>query len=299
MKAFNIFRIALLTSVVSISLANCVVIRPGEVGFKTTLGRLHPRVLSQGSHGLNPFISKVIRFDTRAQEFSDNLHLPTKEGLEIIAEVTFMHHLMADSALYIYKHFGLDRYESLVRNTYIATAREITAHYYAKDLITQREDLEKAIHEKLASSLSKHGIVIDVVLVRDIELPEGILAAINNKVKSEQASLQAQFDIEKQRKELDFSIEAQRKQADFSIEKQKKEAERTVIEAEANAKKTVIEAEAMKKAQTIIDSSLSEKQLRLKSLEVTKTLAGSNNTKVIITDGKNPMILNGLGKENP
>lgn len=278
-------------------LQSCAVIRPGEVGIKTTLGRASSGVLAQGAHGFNPFISRVIRIDTRAHEYSDNLHLPTKEGLEITAEVTFMHHLMADSAMYIYTHFGLETYESLVRSTYIATSREITAHYFAKDLILQREDLERAIHDKLVSSLSSHGIVIDAVLVRDIMLPPGILAAINEKVKSEQASLQAQFDIEKQRKELDFNIEAQRKQAQFLIEKQKMEAERIMIEANANAKKTVIEAEAMKKSQAIIDSTLSEKQLKLKGYEVTKGLVQSGNSKIIITDGKNPVILNGLGKD--
>lgn len=298
MKHNLFFRIGIFLFL-GISLSRCVIIHPGEVGFKTTLGKLHKSVLSQGAHGLNPFFSSIIKFDTRAQEFSDNLHLPTKEGLEITAEVTFMHHLLADSALYIYRHFGLAAYESLVRNTYIATAREITAHYYAKDLITQREDLEKAISEKLVSSLQRHGIVIDVVLVRDIELPAEILAAINSKVRSEQASLQAQFDIEKQRKELDFNIEAQRKQAAFSIEKQKMDAQSIIIAAEANAQKLVIEAEATKKAQAIIDSTLTDKQLKLKSLEVTKALVGNSNSKIIITDGKNPVVLNGLGKDNP
>lgn len=123
--------------------------------------------------------------------------------------------------------------------------------------------------------------MIEAVLVRDIELPNEILQAIKDKVKSEQASLQAQFDIEKQRKELNFNIEAQQKQTDFAILKKQKEAEMMIIEATA-----------IKRSQQIIDSSLSEKQMRYKSLDITKNLVASPNAKIIITDGKSPILIN-------
>ncbi len=265
----------------SILFTHCTIVRPGKVAIKSRFGKVNSDILLPGFHGFNPFTNTITTFDTRVQEYSSNLHLPTKEGLEITAELTFLQHIVPDSVPSMFKRFGLKYKESLIVNTYIATSREITAHYFAKDLITQREELEKAITDKLTQSLGKYGIVIEAVLVRDIELPNEILQAIKDKVKSEQASLQAQFDIEKQRKELNFNIEAQQKQTDFAILKKQKEAEMMIIEATA-----------IKRSQQIIDSSLSEKQMRYKSLDITKNLVASPNAKIIITDGKSPILIN-------
>jgi len=98
-------------------------------------------------------------------------------------------------------------------------------------------------------------------LLKDIILPPALSQAIMDKVNAEQASLQMEF----------------------LITKQKKEAERLIIEAQG-----------IKIAQTIIDSSLSNKMLQYKNLEIMKGLITSPNAKVIITDGKST-ILNSIG----
>ena len=54
----------------------------------------------------------------------------------------------------------------------------------------------------------------------------------------------------------------------------------------------MIEAEAIKKQQAIINSTLNDLLIKYKSLEITRELVNSKNTKVIITDGKSPVIVN-------
>jgi prohibitin 1 len=58
---------------------------------------------------------------------------------------------------------------------------------------------------------------------------------------------------------------------------------------EAERKK--IEAEGLRDAQKIISEGLNEFFIKWKSLEVFKQLAGSSNSKVVITDGKTPMLI--------
>lgn len=69
-------------------------------------------------------------------------------------------------------------------------------------------------------------------------------------------------------------------QMEFVIQKQQKEAERVYIEAEG-----------VKRAQEIIDASLTDRLLQYNQIQVMKSLVTSPNTKVIVTDGKTPMIL--------
>ena len=70
---------------------------------------------------------------------------------------------------------------------------------------------------------------------------------------------------------------------EFVIDLQKKEAERKIIEAEG-----------IKKAQEIINSSLSDKLLQYNHIEMLKSLSSSPNAKIIMTDGKMPMLTNDI-----
>ncbi|MCL6103898.1 MAG: hypothetical protein M1292_15680 [Bacteroidetes bacterium] len=81
--------------------------------------------------------------------------------------------------------------------------------------------------------------------------------------------------------EAELEVAKQRIALDFVIEKQKKESERLLIESEA-----------IKKSQDILNSSLTDKLIQFKALDITKDLVKSPNAKIIITDGKSPVILN-------
>jgi prohibitin 1 len=150
----------------------------------------------------------------------------------------------------------------MVLSNFRATAREISSRYTAKELYsTERQKVENAIAEELVRHIGPAGFVVDAVLLKDIDLPPQMMQAIEQKVTAEQAALQMEF----------------------VIEKQKKEAERMIIEAEG-----------VKKAQEIINSSLTEKQLQYNQIQMLKGLVNSPNTKIIITDGRGgqQMLLN-------
>lgn len=236
----------------------CAIIRPGEIGIKQTLGRLHTNPLAQGVNFYNPFGSKVIRINVRIVECFNNLPLPTKEGLSVNTEISLLYHVKPDSATQVYQKFGTNYQEVAVLSNFRATAREISARYFAKELYaTERDKVEKAIAEELSSHIARYGFVVDAVLLKDIILPPQMVQAIQDKVNAEQAALKMEF----------------------VIQQQKKEAERKIIEAEG-----------IKKAQDIINSSLSDRLIQYNNIEMMKSLAQSPNSKIIIMDGKSPVL---------
>lgn len=236
----------------------CAIIRPGEIGIKQTLGRIRGRELRQGVNFYNPFASKVIRINVRIVESFNNLPLPTKEGLSVNTEISLLYHVKPEAANEVYLKLGSNYEEVMVLSNFRATAREISARFYAKELYaTERSKVETAIAEELSQHISKYGFVVDAVLLKDIILPPQMVQAIQEKVNAEQSALKM----------------------DFVIQLQKKEAERKIIEAEA-----------IKKAQDIINSSLTDKQLQYNHIEMLKSLSTSPNSKIIITDGKSPLM---------
>jgi prohibitin 1 len=247
-----------------IFLQSCMIIRPGETGFKQRLGVIKGSTLSQGIKFYNPFTTTIISMNVRTIEVFNTLPLPTKEGLSVNAEISLLYHINPESVINVYTRFGRNYQDVMVLSNFWATARNISARFFAKELYaSERTKVEKAMLDELSNHISQFGFVVDAVLLKDILLPKQMVQAIENKVTAEQAALQMEF----------------------VIQKQKKEAERLIIEATA-----------IKQAQDIINSSLSENQLQYNQIEMLKSLVNSPNSKVIITDSKPQVFLGASDK---
>jgi prohibitin 1 len=240
--------------------SSCTVVKPGQVALKQRLGRLKENELSAGSHLFNPFVTKILKINVRTVEIFETLPLPTKEGLSVNAQIALLYHVAPESAREVYIRFGVGYQEVIVQSNFLATAREVSSRYYAKELYAiEREKVEKVIFDELTETIRDKGFIVDAVLLKDIILPQALSDAIQAKVNAEQAALQMEFVIQKQQKE---------------------------------AERMRIEAEGIKNAQLIIDSSLTDNLLKYNSIQMMKGLMTSPNAKVIITDGKTPTMIN-------
>jgi regulator of protease activity HflC (stomatin/prohibitin superfamily) len=106
-------------------------------------------------------------------------------------------------------------------------------------------------------NLAERGFAVEAVLMKSIALPAGLARAIEEKLQAEQNAERMQFLIERER------LEAERKR---------------------------IEATAQRDAQKILAEGLTPEILRLRAIEAFQKLAESPNAKVIVTDGKAPLI---------
>ena len=187
------------------------------------------------------------------------LELPTKEGLNVKTEIILLYHVNPKSAREIYQNYGLNYQKVIVESNFIATARQVSARYDAKELYAvDRKLVEHVMLDELTADIGDKGFIIDAVLLKEITLPPAMTQAIQSKASAEQAALQM----------------------DFVIQKAVKEAERLSIEAEG-----------IRKAQLIIDSSLTEKLLKYNYIEMMRGLSNSPNAKIILTDGKIPTMI--------
>lgn len=73
----------------------------------------------------------------------------------------------------------------------------------------------------------------------------------------------------------------------IKLKKQKQTTEKETLEAE----RKIIEATGAKDAQIIISEGLTEEIIRIRSIEAFLELAKSSNSKIIVTDGKSPLLV--------
>lgn len=276
---------------VAIMQNGCSVIHSGEVGLNVSYGKIKHGILQPGAHARGIFGTTIERFDTRVIEYSDKITFHSIEGIEVTSEISMLYHLVPDSVISIYNHFGNDYRQSLIINNLTTALRQEGLNHKAIELITQRNKIEQAIKDKVNATVNQYGFGVDLVLVKDIELPPEVTTAIQSKLTAEQVSKKTEIDLEIQRKNLDYQIEKQKKETQMEVEKERIELEFVLEKQKKESERLIIESEAIKKSQDILNSSLTDKLIKFKALDITKELVKSPNAKIIITDGKSPVIL--------
>ena len=275
----------ILLLVVMAGVVGCKTINPGEVGFVVHKGVIQPGILSAGRHHYNIFNSKILRFSTRITEFSTVMTPPTKEGLEVKMYLTALYHIKPEAAPQIFTQVGTNYGQEIVVNNFMAIVREYTMTYSAVELLGERETIEQNIEDHLRAAVAPYGIVLDDVLVKDIDMPEQVLRAIEDKAKADQVAKLTKLELQTKREQEDFDLETRAKELKFSLDKQRNDS--LIMQIDANS---------IRNYQLTIAASLTDKLLKYKSIEVTKELVKSPNAKVIITDGKS-MMVNNVGEK--
>ena len=243
-------------------IVSCAVIRPGEVGIKQRLGKFNGGVVKEGAVLYNPITSRVVKESTQTQNIKLILSLPSKEGLSVKSEISILYRLQEDMVASILENLGKN-YESIVTSVFRSAASDVCAQFFAKDMHSgMRSKIENEILDKMRTNLEKQadGIELIAVLMKSIQLPRGLANSIERKLQAEQDAMRMEFVLTQEKKE------AQRK---------------------------IISAQGERDAQIIISEGLTEGIIRIKAIEAFKQLSKSNNAKVILTDGKTPLMVSG------
>ena len=233
----------------------------GHVGVLTLFGRVTGETLGEGIHLINPLKTNN-EMSIQTQTIKESASVPSSEGLMMALDTSLIYHLNPDRAADVFQHIGADYENVVVEPTLRSAIRESTASHTANALYTgEREMVAKQILDQITEALSKRGLTVENVLLRDIQLPATLKASIEAKQQAEQEALAMNFRLQKE------TQEAQRKR---------------------------IDAAGVRDFQQIVAQGITPSLLEWKGIEATENLARSSNTKVVVIgNNKNglPLIL--------
>jgi prohibitin 1 len=253
MKTINLILIAM-----AVLATSCAVVRPGEVGLKQKVGKLSDKVVTTGSIAYNPLVSKVVKVPIQTRNLELSLSLPSKEGLSIVSQISILYRLNAEDVPNILRTIGLN-YESIISSVFRSASADICSKYFAKDMHSgMRADIELEIKNKMDEILAKQGILTEAVLMKSIQLPNGLASSIEQKLQAEQDALRMEFILQ---------------------------------QAKLDADRKLIEATGIRDAQKVLAEGLTPEIIKIRSIEAFMELSKSPNAKVIITDGKAPFLI--------
>ena len=233
----------------------------GHVGVLTLFGRVTNETLGEGIHLINPLKTNN-EMSIQTQTLKESASVPSSEGLMMSLDTSLIYHLTPDRAAEVFQKIGADYENVVVEPTLRSAIREATASHSANALYTgEREMVGKQIFEQVNVQLTKRGLTVENVLLRDIQLPATLKASIEAKQQAEQEALAMNFRLQKE------TQEAQRKR---------------------------IEAAGVRDFQQIVAQGITPSLLEWKGIEATENLAKSPNSKVVVIgNNKNglPLIL--------
>lgn len=282
--------------------SSCTVIRQGEVGVKRRLGKIDPQYVEQGPKGYNIFTTAILKVPTRIMNIEVKPDLPSKEGLTIRSEISILYRIKPEAAPKIVQNIGLNYESEVILPVFRSASADITSKFLAKDMHSgERAQIENAIRKQMTEILEPRGFVIDNVLMKSIRLPEGLARTIEEKLQAEQDAQRMEFIKEREKRDAERRIieaEGKKEIARIQAEGEKNaaiiqaEARKRIfeIEAEGKANAVTIEAMATRKANDTINKTLTPAILKLRQIEAFRSLSNSNNSKLVITDGKTPFL---------
>src|SRR5271169_3793909 len=233
----------------------------GRRGVLTLFGKVTGETLDEGIHLINPLKTNN-EMSIQTQTIKESASVPSSEGLMMSLDTSLIYHLNPDRAAEVFQKIGADYENVVVEPTLRSAIREATASHTANALYTgEREEVGKQIFDQVNAQLTPRGLIVEKVLLRDVQLPATLKAAIEAKQQAEQESLAMSFRLQKE------TQEAQRKR---------------------------IEAAGVRDFQQIVAQGISAQLLEWKGIEATENLAKSPNTKVVVIgNNKNglPLIL--------
>ncbi len=220
-------------------------------------------IYNPGFHVIAPW-NTMYRYNVREVQLEEEMEVLSSNGLNIVVDITVRVNPIHEKIGYLHENFGQDYITSLVRPEVRSSVRKVLGRFTPEELFsTRRDEVQTQIQDEVDSVLQINFVDLRATLIRDIELPDKVKTAIEDKIKAEQKALEYEYLLEQERKE----------------------AERVIIEAQAKAD-----------ANRILNASLTDRILQDKGIEATLELATSPGAKTVIVgsgDKGMPLIFGG------
>lgn len=187
-------------------------IKTGEVGIKTTFGKITSTNIKEGVEFKAPW-QKVVKLDIKVQKYENETALETStKDMQVVNSVivSINYQLDEDRVVDIYRNVGT-AYDSVVLEPAIQeSVKGSISQFNAEELVNKRNEVGIAIQEALTKRVEQYGIKILSVSLKNFDFSAEYNASIENKTIAEQKALTAQQELEISKAEAEKKkVEAQ------------------------------------------------------------------------------------------
>jgi regulator of protease activity HflC (stomatin/prohibitin superfamily) len=260
--------IGLVLVVLILASSSYVQVSYGTVGLVTRFGAVTGRVMQPGLNWKIPLIESVVPYRTQeiiyqtaeqGEAQADYVDFPTDtttaDGQQIILKYSIRFRIDPQRVSWIANNIGDERdvVEKVVKFHSRILARNIPKEYAALDLYTGNiQAVQDQFEEQLTPLFAEKGIVLDSFGLRKIEFTEDYRQAVEQKQIEAENITTEQHRAEQATYQAQAQVELAKGEAQSTIERAKGDAEKVKLLADAEAEAIQIKGEALAKYPAII-----------------------------------------------
>ena len=256
-------------------------VQPGQRGlmWRPLSEGLSTEPLKDGFYWRAPWNS-IYLYDVRWQSYTENVDALSADDLQVLVKAAIILRPIPEEVYFLAHEVGTDFYQRIVKPEFLAAVRSVVSGYNMVTVPERSAEIASKVQAVVEEKLKGRHLVIQSVALADVDFPQIVLSAIEQKQAKEQ---------EKEQKEFELTIAS--KDAEIARTRAKGEGDSIRIRSEGEAEGLKIRAAGQAKAQETIARTLTTNYLRYK-------LYDSPNAKmVLLPDQLNVPILVNPGTE--
>jgi prohibitin 1 len=251
-------------------------VQPGQRGlyWRPFSEGLSTDALKDGFYWRAPW-NDVYVFDIRWQSFTENIDALSADDLQVLIKAAIILRPVPEEVYFLAHEVGSDFYPRIVKPEFMAAVRSVVSGYPMVTVPEKSAEIASKVQAVVVEKLKGRHLEIQSVALADVDFPQVVLSAIEQKQAKEQ---------QKEQKEFELTIAS--KDAEIARTRAKGEGDAIRIRAEGEAEGLRIRATGQAKAQETITKTLTPAYLQYK-------LYDSQNSKLILLPDqlKSPIIL--------
>jgi regulator of protease activity HflC (stomatin/prohibitin superfamily) len=252
-------------------------IQPGQRGlfWRPFSEGLSNQPLKDGFYWAAPW-NDVYRYDVRWQSFTEDIDALSADDLQVLIKAAIILRPIPEELYFLNQEVGADYYPRIVKPQFMAAVRSVVSGYNMVTVPERSTEIASKVRAVVVENLKGRHLEVQNVALADVDFPQIVLRAIEQKQAKEQ---------EKEQKEFELTIAL--KDAEIARSRAKGEGDAIRIRAEGEAEGLRIRAIGQAQAQETITKTLTPAYLQYK-------LYDSPNSKMVILPEhmKAPIIIN-------
>ena len=213
-------------------------------------------VRGPGNFGVSIWNNRAINVDFRPRTLQEEFQILARDDLNVSFRLQGIFSIKENSIRDVVEQYGgREWYQRFVKEPFRSFVRDAVRSFDSRQIKENRVKIAHAVQERLQAHLQKTPFVLMELVVGNIDYPEAVARAVEQKLKAQQ-------DLEKKEIERQIAI----KDAEIKIE----------------------EAKGIAKSQEIINRTLTQNYLQHEAIQAQMAMANSeNHTTVYIPSGTN------------
>ena len=252
-------------------------VQPGQRGlrWRPLSEGLSSQPLKNGFYWRAPW-NDIYVYDVRWQSYTENVDALSADDLQVLIKAVIILRPIADEVHFLAQEVGADFYARVVRPEFMAAVRSVVSGYAMVTVPERSSEIASKIQAVVLEKLKGRHLELQSVALADVDFPQIVLSAIEQKQAKEQ-----------QKEQKEFELVIAEKDAEIARRRARGEGDAIRIRSEGEAEGFRIRAEGQSKAQETISRTLTPEYLRFK-------LYDSPNSKLVLLPDqlKVPVLIN-------